>query len=257
MSQYQQRIGPDRRVHQRFDDLRASLVQLGGNNNGIVLNISEGGMAVLFAEEVDVNTLRALRFQAPEFEHWMDINAEVAWISGSRKQAGIRFKELSETARTQLRAGISIATTRARRANQSKQTDGPTEVLAQVTGSVPASSAAPASTDAAMPVASESATPPSSAAAATTDLPTPLASESATDSSEAHPNSRPEEIIEDKGLARPEPRQPAPELRPSDARPEVATKEKAISAEESNPDTRPQLNSADSKPQKNIGRGIP
>jgi PilZ domain len=120
MSQYQQRIGADRRVHHRFEDLRASLVELGENNNGIVLNISEGGMAILASEDLDENSLRNLRFQAPEFEHWMETAAEIAWISDSRKQAGIRFKGLSDAARTQLRAGISIATVRTRRERQAK-----------------------------------------------------------------------------------------------------------------------------------------
>src|ERR1700688_5147465 len=121
MSQHQQRIGADRRVHQRLEDLRASLVELGGNNNGIVLNIGEGGMAILSTEELDLNALHNLRFQAPEFEHWMEIPAEIAWISDSKKQAGIRFKGLTETARTQLRAGISISTVRPRRATQAKK----------------------------------------------------------------------------------------------------------------------------------------
>src|SRR6202035_5275300 len=185
MSQHQQGIGADRRVHQRFEDPRASLVELGGNNNGIVLNISEGGMAILSTEELDLNTLHNLRFQAPEFEHWMDINAEIAWISDSRKQAGIRFKDLSETSRTQLRAGISIAKTRARRANQAKDAGAVTEgwqevtdakqeateakqkaidAIQAITTSVPASSA-PA--DSSTSVASESATGPSSATPAT------------------------------------------------------------------------------------------
>src|SRR6202166_28951 len=121
MSQHQQGIGADRRVHQRFEDLRASLVELGGNNNGIVLNISEGGMAILSTEELDLNSLRNLRFQAPEFEHWMELAEKIAWISDSGRQAGIRFKGLAETARTQLRAGISIATVRSRGANQANQ----------------------------------------------------------------------------------------------------------------------------------------
>jgi PilZ domain len=155
MSQHQQGIGADRRVHQRFEDLRASLVELGGNNNGIVLNISEGGMAILSTEELDLNTLKNLRFQAPEFEHWMEIAAEIAWISDSRRHAGIRFKGLTETARTQLRAGISIATVRTRRGNQAKQAATTAELPPEVTDSdsVPASVVA---TDAVTSVASES-----------------------------------------------------------------------------------------------------
>ena len=272
MLQHQQRIGPDRRVHHRFEDLRASLVQLGGTNNGIVLNISEGGMAILFAEEVDVNTLRALRFQAPEFEHWMDINAEIAWISDSRKQAGIRFKDLSETTRIQLRAGISIAKTRARRANQAKEAGATTEgwqevtdakqeateakqkaidAIQAITTSVPASSAPDGSATNVTPE-SATATAPSSATLATSGLATPVTLESATApayatpptsdlASPVAPESNPhkadtksvtEEIAENEGLLPPEVRQAAQDPDLPDARPEIETKEKAISSEE-------------------------
>jgi hypothetical protein len=156
MSQYQQRIEADRRVHHRLEDARASLVELAGDNSGIVLNISEGGMAILSAEDLDVNSLQNLRFQAPEFEHWIETAADIAWISDSRKEAGIRFKDLSDTIRTQLRAGISIATVRARRANQANKPDTTTEDRQEVTESMPSSVAAPATTDSATLVASES-----------------------------------------------------------------------------------------------------
>src|ERR1700719_1451862 len=97
MSQHQQGIGADRRVHYRFEDPRASLEELGGNNNGTVRNISEGAMAIPSTEELDLNPLHNLRFQAPEFEHWMEIPAEIAWISDCRSHAGKGFKGLSST----------------------------------------------------------------------------------------------------------------------------------------------------------------
>jgi PilZ domain len=247
-------------------------VQLGGNNNGIVLNISEGGMAVLFAEEVDVNTLRALRFQAPEFEHWMDINAEVAWISDSRKQAGIRFKDLSETTRIQLRAGISIAKTRARRANQTKEPGVTPEGWQEVTDtkqdatvakqkaidaspatttSTPASLAADGSPTNVTPE-STTTTALSSAILATSDVATKITLESNPD--KADTKSVAEEIAENEGLLPPEVRQAAQDSGLPDARPEIETKEKAISSEESKPDPRAQsLNLADTKPLKTSG----
>lgn len=233
MSQHQQSIGADRRVHQRFEDLRASLVELGGNNNGIVLNISEGGMAILSTDELDLNTLQNLRFQAPEFEHWMEIAAEIAWISDSRKQAGIRFKGLSETARTQLRAGISIATVRTMRANQAKQASPTTEVPQEVTDShsMPASVVA-------------------------TDSVTSIASESEQLSNDANVNSLAEEIGEDEGLLPPEVRLAAPDSPSPEAHGEIKTSEKVISPGESKPYpwmqplNSPDTNSPDTMPQK-------
>ena len=212
MSQHQQDIGADRRVHHRFDDSRASLVELGGNNNGIVLNISEGGMAVLSTDELDLTAFQHLRFQAPEFEHWMEIAAEIAWISDSRKQAGIRFKGLSETARTQLRAGISIATVRTMRANRAKQAGAATEVPQEVTDSdsMPASVVA-------------------------TDSVTSIASESEQPSNEANTDSLAEEIGEDEGLLPPEVRLAAPDSSSREAHREINTSEEVISPGESKP----------------------
>ena len=235
MSQHQQGIGADRRVHHRFDDSRASLVELGGNNNGIVLNISEGGMAILSTEELDLNALHNLRFQAPEFEHWMEIPAEIAWISDSRRQAGIRFKGLSETARTQLRAGISIATVRTRRANQGTQVATAAELPPEVTGSdsMPASVVA-------------------------TDPLTSAAPESEQLSNDANVNSLAEEIGEDEGLLPPEVRLAAPDSSSPEAHREINTSEEVVSPGESKPYpwmqslNSPNTDSPDTKPQKTL-----
>jgi PilZ domain len=210
MSQYQERIGSDRRVHQRLDDARASLVELGENNSGIVLNISEGGMAILSAEDMDANGLHNLRFQAPEFEHWIETTADLAWISDSKKQAGIRFKELSETVRTQLRAGISIAKTRSRW-SETKQAGTIVENRAEITESTSASVAVP---DSAILVVAE---------------PTQV-------SSELNTNPLVEEIVEDEGSeARWE----------IDTKEKVASSAAAKQDARAQP-----LHSADSKPQK-------
>jgi PilZ domain len=231
MSQHQQGIGADRRIHQRFEDPRASLVELGGNNNGIVLNISEGGMAILSTEELDLNTLQNLRFQAPEFEHWMEIAAEIAWITDSRKQAGIRFKGLTETARTQLRAGISIATVRTRRANQAKQVATTAELPPEVTDSIPGSVVA-------------------------TDPLTSVASESEQLSNEAIATSLIERTEQDEALSYSEASEAAPDSPSPEAHQDVNPKEKVIPPEESKPYpwmqplNSPDTNSPDTKPQK-------
>ncbi|MDQ1407851.1 MAG: PilZ domain [Acidobacteriaceae bacterium] len=219
MSQYQQCIGADRRVHHRFEDLRASLVELGENNSGIVLNISEGGMAILASDDLDENSLRNLRFQAPEFEHWMETAAEIAWISDSRKQAGIRFKGLSDAARTQLRAGISIATVRTRREKQAKQSGATTE-------------------------ASQELTEVMSVSVVEADSATSVASESEPLPSQANTNSPAEEISKDEGSSAPDQREPAGDSRPAEARQEIETNEPVIPSEESKQGSRPRsLNS--------------
>jgi hypothetical protein len=202
-------------------------------------------MAVLFAEEVDVNTLRALRFQAPEFEHWMDINAEIAWISDSRKQAGIRFKDLSETTRIQLRAGISIAKTRARRANQAKEAGATTGGWQEVTDAKQeATDAKQKAIDAIQAITTSM--PASSAPDGSATSVTPESNPGKADT-----KSVAEEIAENEGLLPPEVRQTAQDPGLPDARPQIETKGKAISSEESKPDPRAQsLNLADTKPLK-------
>jgi hypothetical protein len=212
MSQHQQGIGEDRRVHQRFEDPRASFVDLGGNNNGIVLNISEGGMAILSTEELDLNTLQHLRFQAPEFEHWMEIPAEIAWISDSRKQAGIRFKTLTETARTQLRAGISIATVRTRRAKQAKQAAATEELPPEVTDS--------------------DSTP---ASVVPTDPPASVASEFEHHGNEVIASSLIEKTELDEAPSDSQASETAPDFPWPEARQDINTEEKVISSGESKP----------------------
>src|ERR1700730_14279304 len=212
MSQHQQGIGADRRVHQRFEDLRASLVELDGNNNGIVLNISEGGMAILSTEELDLNAVHNLRFQAPEFEHWMEIPAEIAWISDSRTQAGIRFKGLTETARTQLRAGISIATVRTRRANQGREVATTAELPPEIT---------------------DSDSMPGSVVA--TDTLTSVAPESEQHANEAMADSLVERTEQDQASPHFEASQAAPDSPLPAAHQEAKTQETGIPSEESKP----------------------
>jgi hypothetical protein len=231
MSEYQQRIGSDRRVHRRLEDLRASLVELGGNNGGIVLNISEGGMAILSAQDLNGNAFRKVRFQAPEFEHWIETNAEIAWISDSKKHAGIRFKSLSEAVRIQLRAGISIAATRFKRANQAKQPATTAEIPEVVTA--------------------EFITPSMSESFVTADSPVLVVSESPQVSTEVHTNSPAEKIVEEEHSSHSDIREVASDSHPPVAQQEIETKEKIISSEESKKDAHTQLpNSADTETQK-------
>jgi hypothetical protein len=233
MSEFQQSIGSDRRVHQRLEDLHASLVELGDNNSGIVLNVSEGGIAILSAEDLDQNGLRNLRFQAPEFEHWIETDAEIAWISDSKKQAGIRFKGLSDATRIQLRAGISIAKTRARLADQAKQA-GTT------------------------PVPSVDITDPMPASLATAE-PALVVSESTQVSNEVNTDppsekvEKLEEAIKDEGLGHSNLREEEPNSHLSAAQQEIETKEKRVLSEEEKKDTQTQLlNSTETQPLNSI-----
>lgn len=247
MSQSQQTIESERRVHRRLDDQRASLVELGGNNSGIILNISEGGMAVLVAEDLNGHGIGNLRFQAPEFEHWIETAAEIAWISDSKKQAGICFKGLSEAARTQLRAGISIATTRARLATQVIQGGTASVAEREQTDPTTASVAAAVMVDSQAPVESES-------------------THTADDvKSNAPAGKIVEKLIEDEEHSQVSNAASAPEVSNTaldsplpDGRPEIETNEKVSLSEDSKKDTQAQLlDSPDTESQQIPARPVP
>jgi len=98
----------DRRAHPRQRVRSLSYVELGPDNGGIVLNISEGGIAVQAAEALDeTEGLIAMRIEIPGSRKRLQVNAEFAWIGASRKDAGFRFVDLQEDALQRIRAWIA------------------------------------------------------------------------------------------------------------------------------------------------------
>ncbi len=82
-------------------------VDLGNDSGGIVLNISEAGLAVHSAVALAQRALPAIRFQLPNSSEWVAARGEVAWIDASRKEAGIRFSVLPDAARAHIREWIA------------------------------------------------------------------------------------------------------------------------------------------------------
>ena len=68
---------------------------LGEDNGGIVLNISEGGLSLAVVGVLDVEPPQRIRVQPPRSRDWIELPGEFAWVSESRKAAGIRFHELT------------------------------------------------------------------------------------------------------------------------------------------------------------------
>jgi TonB family protein len=97
----------ERRVHTRQPVPSLAYVDLGENNGGIILNASEGGLAVTSAEPLYTDGLARMRFQLPDSSDWMELSGAIAWISKSKKEAGLRFVELSEDARNRIKGWIS------------------------------------------------------------------------------------------------------------------------------------------------------
>jgi hypothetical protein len=107
-----QRAGVHLFSHDRRRFLRRRLkslayADLGNDAGGIVLNISEGGLSLHSAVVMSPRPLPFIRFQLPDSSAWVTARADIAWINPSRKQAGIRFSDLPDEARGQIRTWIA------------------------------------------------------------------------------------------------------------------------------------------------------
>jgi len=81
-------------------------VELGEDNGGIVLNISEGGFAVQAVGSLIDGQLPQIRFQFSESGYWIETSGRIAWTSESKKVAGVEFVSLPDKEREQLREWI-------------------------------------------------------------------------------------------------------------------------------------------------------
>jgi outer membrane biosynthesis protein TonB len=75
-------------------------------NGGVVVDISEMGMAISSAEPIGETGSHMLRFWLPRIERAFETSAELVWTSESKKNAGVRFNSLSVEDRLQIRNWI-------------------------------------------------------------------------------------------------------------------------------------------------------
>jgi outer membrane biosynthesis protein TonB len=97
----------NRRSYQRQQVRSLSYIDLGEGNGGIVLNLSEGGLAVQAVTSLMEDHLPRVRFQLSETRNWLETSGRVTWTNESRKVVGIEFVNLSDTARNHIREWIS------------------------------------------------------------------------------------------------------------------------------------------------------
>jgi len=97
----------ERRVHLRRPVPSLAYVDLGENNGGVIMNISEGGLALTSVAPLHTDALAQMRFQLPGSSDWLEASGKIVRISVSKKEAGLRFGELSEDARNQIKGWIS------------------------------------------------------------------------------------------------------------------------------------------------------
>jgi hypothetical protein len=97
----------DRRQHSR-KTAALNYVTLGDSNGGIILNISEGGLALTAAEVLVGEYLPSMRFQLAEVAQSLETSGRIVWMTGSKKEAGIQFVNLANEDRNQIRQWISL-----------------------------------------------------------------------------------------------------------------------------------------------------
>jgi protein TonB len=69
---------------------------LGPGNGGLVLNVSESGLALSSAMKLLDNELPTLRFQLPGLDGAIETQARIVWMGQTKKEAGVQFEELPE-----------------------------------------------------------------------------------------------------------------------------------------------------------------
>ncbi len=85
---------PQRRAHARQTG-SLEYVDLGPANGGMLLNLGEGGLALVSAMKLIGNQLTSIRFRLPNLQDPIEVRGRIVWLSESQKRAGIRFEELS------------------------------------------------------------------------------------------------------------------------------------------------------------------
>src|SRR5271154_7102613 len=100
----------DRRVFRRQPVRSLAYVELGEGNGGIVLNVSEGGLAVQAVMGLRSDELPCMRLQLAHSKTQIEAKGRIAWTSEFRKLAGVEFVDLSAEALSQIREWVSLET---------------------------------------------------------------------------------------------------------------------------------------------------
>jgi len=96
----------DRRGRVRRNPSSLAYLEIGTGNGGIVLNVSETGVAIAVAESIAETRIPCLSFRLPQLDRTFQTAGEIVWRSESKKSAGVRFVDLAETDRRQIRNWI-------------------------------------------------------------------------------------------------------------------------------------------------------
>jgi len=108
MSSLQELLGAltpsrDRRLHTRTTLASLTYVELGDTKGGMILNISNGGMALAVVDRYVVGEyLSRIRFPLPISSEGFEVSARIVWLSESKNGAGVRFVDLTPEGRDRI-----------------------------------------------------------------------------------------------------------------------------------------------------------
>jgi hypothetical protein len=106
---------PERRVHARLRADSRAFVDLGEGKSGAVLNVGEGGLALQVAVPLTEQPhVPLVRLGLAISENRVEINGQIAWVSESSREVGIRFVDLQEETRSKIRDWISLESSQGR-----------------------------------------------------------------------------------------------------------------------------------------------
>jgi len=97
----------ERRQHPRHQVNALAYLDIGPDNGGIILNISEGGLALHAVGSLPPDPVIDLRIQFSKSTKRLETTGKVAWTSGSKKDAGIEFVDLPEEDYLQIKEWLS------------------------------------------------------------------------------------------------------------------------------------------------------
>src|ERR1700727_3784077 len=93
----------DRRARVRRNPSEVTCLELDEGNGGIVLNVSETGIAIAVAQTILEDHISRLSFRLPQLDRTFLAEGEIVWRSESQKSAWLRFVNLEERDRVQIR----------------------------------------------------------------------------------------------------------------------------------------------------------
>jgi hypothetical protein len=98
----------DRRVSQRILPKTLIYVACGESNGGMVLNVSDDGLAVSMAIAVGDEAYAHLNVRMNGLPQSIEVPGRMVWTTKSQKRAGIQLMDVSDTQREQIREWIAL-----------------------------------------------------------------------------------------------------------------------------------------------------